>query len=101
VFGLERFSRGTLSKVKSKLQQIVIRISSQVKFVAAIMNLEDESAESKKVFYLFSLMLLVSLIFLSPDKILQTFTPPPTDIGILEKAQEITKIIKKLIPNIS
>jgi len=101
VFGLERFSRGTLSNVRSRLQQIVIRISSQVKFVAAVINLEDESIESKKVFYIFSVMLLVSLIVLSPDKILQTFTPPPTDVGILEKAEEITKIIKKLIPNIS
>jgi len=99
VFSLERFSKGTLSRVRSKLQQIVIRISSQVKCITAIINLEDESTESKKVFYLFSLMLLISLILLSPDKILQTFTPSQTDIGILEKAQEITRIIKKLISN--
>ena len=65
-----------------------------------MVNLEDESDESKKAFYLFSLMLLVSLIFLSPDKIPQAFTPPQTDIGVLEKAQEAAKIIKRLMPNL-
>jgi len=100
VVGLERISEGMLSRVSSKLQRTIIEISSHVKRVAKVVNLEDESTESKKVFYLFSLMVLISLILLSPDKIPQAITPSQTDNGILEKAQEIVKIIKKLMPNL-
>jgi len=64
------------------------------------MNLEDESTEPEKAFYLLSLMLLISLFLLSPDKIMQTFSPTQADKGIFEKTQEITKIIKKLISNL-
>jgi len=93
---LRRIFKETLSKVRFKLQQSAIEVSSKIKGLAPIMNLEAESTESKKAFYIISLMLLISLIFLSPDKILQTFTPTQADIGIFEKAQAITKVIKKI-----
>jgi len=95
VFDLKRIFKGTLSKVRFKLQQKVFEISSQVKSIAAITNQEDESAESNKAFYLLSIMLFVSFIFLAPDKIPQIFTQAGTEI--FEKAQEI---IKKLVPNL-
>ena len=91
---LERIFKETLFKVKSKLQQRVFEISSQIKSILAITNPEDESTESKKAVYLLSIMLFISLIFLAPDKIPQTFTQAET--GIFEKAQET---IKKLISN--
>jgi hypothetical protein len=95
VHDLERIFKGTLSKVRFKLQQKVFEISSWVKSIAAITNPEDESTESKKVFYLLSFMLFVSLILLAPDKIPQIFTQ--TETGIFEKAQEV---IKKLVPRL-
>lgn len=64
------------------------------------MNLEDESNESNKTFYLLSLMLLISLIFLSPDKVPQTFSQGHAEAEILEKMQDITKIIRKLMSNL-
>jgi len=98
MFGLERIFKRTLSKIWPKLQQSAIEIFAQVKGIAALLNLENESVESKKAFYFLSLMLLISLIFLSPDKILQTFTPTHAETGILEKAQEVTKLIRKIMP---
>jgi len=95
VLDLEKIFKGTLSKVRFKLQQRVFEISSQVKSITAITNQEDESTESNKAFYLLSIMLFISLIFLAPDKIPQTFTQTGTEI--FEKAQEI---IKKLVPNL-
>jgi hypothetical protein len=95
VHDLERIFKETLSKVRFKLQQKVFEISSQVKSIIAITNPEDEPTESKKAFYLLSIMLFVSLIFLAPDKIPQIFTQTGTEI--FEKAQEI---IKKLVPSL-
>jgi len=92
VFDLKRIFKGTLSKVRFKLQQRVFEISSQVKSITAITNQEEES---NKTFYLLSIMLFISLIFLAPDKIPQTFIQAGTEI--FEKAQEI---IKKLVPNL-
>ena len=76
------------------------RISPHIRFISGVMNLEDGPNESKKAFYLLSLMLLISLIFLSPDKVLQAFSPTQVDNGILEKTQEITRIIRKLTSNL-
>jgi len=98
VFSLEKIVKGTLFKIKFKLQQSIFEISSWVKSLQAITNLEDESTEPQRAFYLFSLMLLMFLIFLSPDKIAQVFSFTQGDVGIWERPQEITKIIKKLLP---
>ncbi len=95
VLRLERIFRKALLQVKCKLQLWFLEISSQVKSIAAVVNLEDESTEPNKTFYLVSLMLFVFLFFLAPDKIPQTFALTQTDMGILEKAQEI---IKKIVP---
>lgn len=100
VFNLERIAEETLSKIWFKLRQIRARISPQISFISGVIDLEDESNESKKTFYLLSLMLLISLIFLSPDKVLQAFSPTQVDIGILEKAQEMAKLIRKLMSSL-
>jgi len=99
-FDLERVFKVKLSELGSKLQQAAFRISSQVRCVASIINLEDTSNESNKTFYLLSLLLLISFIFLSPDKVSQTFSQEHAETGILEKMQKITKIIKRLIYNL-
>jgi len=94
---LDRIFKETLSKVWFRLQQKVFEISSQVKSIAAITNLEDESTEANKTFYLLSFMLFVCLILLAPDKIPQIFTFTHAETGVFEKVQEI---IKKLVPNL-
>jgi len=94
---LERPFRRTMTKVKSELQQGFVKISSQVKGVMAVTSLENETTESRKALYFFSLMLLISLVFLAPDKIPQALTPSQTLTGIFERAQGI---IKKLTPNL-
>jgi hypothetical protein len=100
VFHLERAFKEKLSKVGFKLQQANIKIFAQAKSLATIINFEDESDESQKTFYLLSLILLISLIFLSPDKVPQTFSQGHPETGILEKMQEVTKIFKKLMSNL-
>jgi hypothetical protein len=81
------------SQACSKLRQILFEICSQIREITSTAELEDESTGSRKVFYIISLILLIYIIFLSPDKIPQMVTQ--TSAGIVEKAQEI---IKKLIP---
>jgi hypothetical protein len=100
VSNLERVVEKTLSKVWLELQNIRVRISTHFSFVAGVISLEDDSNESKRAFYLLSFMLLISLVFLSPDKVPQAFSPMQADNGIFEKAQEITKIIRKPISNV-
>jgi len=97
VLSLERVFKRALSKAKSKLQQSLINISSRVKGITAITSLEKETTDSKKAFYLFSLMLLISLI-LAPDKIPQALTPFQGDTEFFIRVQEI---IKKLTPSLS
>jgi len=96
----EIFNLG-LSEVTSRLQKSVLDISSRIKGVAALVNLEDESTESKKAFYLLSVLLLIFFIFLSPDKLPQAFAHAQADIGFFERVHELTKIIRKLIPSLS
>jgi len=90
--------RRPLLEVRSKLQQVFAEVSTRVKGVTAMTSLENETAESKRTLYLFSLALLISLVLLAPDKIPQTFAPSQASTDIFEKAQEI---IKKLIPTLS
>lgn len=99
MFSLERIFQEAISKVWLKLQQIRVRTSTQFSFVAGLMNFEDESNDSKITFYFLSLMLLISLILLSPDKLLQAFSPTQVDNGIVEKMQEMARIIKRLASN--
>jgi hypothetical protein len=84
-----------VSEVKCKLQLWFLEIYSQVKNIVAVVNLEDESTEPNKTFYLISFLMFASLLFLAPDKIPQTFTLTQTNTEFLEKAQEI---IKKAVP---
>jgi len=95
VFRLGRVFQNAVSGVKCKLQLWFLEIYSQVKSIVAAANLEDESTEPNKTFYLISFLLFVSLIFLAPDKIPQAFTLTPTNTEFLEKTQEI---IKKVLP---
>jgi hypothetical protein len=94
VFTSERILKRTPSKIRSNLQQSIIEISSHIKSIIAIINLEYEPTASKKTFYFFSFLLLISMIFLSPDKIPLIFAPMQADIGISEKAKEL---IEKLV----
>jgi len=82
------------------MQQIMVKICSQIKCIATIMKLDDESTESKRGFYLLSLMLLISLVLLSPDRILQTLSPQHANTEILEKMEDVVKIIKRLVSNL-
>lgn len=65
-----------------------------------MVNLEVESVEPQRTFYLLSLMLLISLIFLSPDKILQVLAPVQAESEILERTHEMAKILKRLVPGL-
>jgi len=95
VFRLGRVFQNVVLGVKCKLQLWFLEFYSQVKSIVAVANLEDESTELSKTFYLISFLLFVSLFFLAPDKIPQAFTLTQANSGILEKAQEI---IKKAVP---
>jgi len=65
---LERALKDVLFKAKSKVQLFIRELNYRVKSFSAITNFEDESTKSKKTFDLLSLMLLISFVFLSPDK---------------------------------
>jgi len=97
---LEAIFNRWFSKARDRLRQIVFE-TSRIRGVTEITSLKDESNESKMAFYLFSLMFLVSLIFLSPDRILQTFTQMQSETGMFEKMQEVARVLKKLVPGLN
>ena len=92
---LQRILKEILSKIRIRLQHGFLEVTTQVKSVVTASNLDDESTESNRTFYLISLMLLISLVFLAPDKIPQAFSTAPANSGVLDKIQEI---VKKAVP---
>jgi len=97
---LEKELKKTLTNAKSRLEKGVFEISSRVKSVTSLIIVENECAETTKAFYILTILLLTSLIFLSPDKIPQMFAPFQTDTEIIERLQGVIKLVKKLMPNI-
>jgi hypothetical protein len=83
--------------LRLKLQHIALELSAQTERLKEFVTLESQTSESRKTFYLLSLMLLISFIFLAPDKIPQTFQLGRADNVILEKAREIAGILKRLV----
>jgi len=61
-------------------------------------NNEGEANQSARVVYLVSFTLLISLILLSPDKILQILESMQPDFELFGKAQDIIKLFRKMIP---
>jgi len=87
------------SNARDKFHQLVLEITSRVSSITGITNLTDESDESRKVFY-FSLMFLVFVIFLSPDKILQMLASMNSETGMFERMQEIVRLLRKFVPGV-
>jgi hypothetical protein len=92
--------KDALHALKSKLQCVLLELSLQRKKIAAIVSLEGETAETRRAFYILSLMLLISFIFLAPDKIPQTFAFRQPDNVIFEKVREIAAIIKRSVSSL-
>lgn len=67
----------------------------KLKALIGVLNGENETADSARVFYLLSAVLLIALVLLSPDKILQAVVPSEMS----EKAQDIWKLIRRLVPS--
>jgi len=84
-------------RVRFRFQQLAWLFHRLENFFGAITT-EDEATQSARIFYLVSLMLLISLILLSPDKILQLLASTQLDSEILGKAQDVMKMFRKLIP---
>lgn len=85
-------------RVRFRSQQQLARLLHRLKNFSEAINTEDETTQSTRVLYLVSLMLLISLILLSPDKILQILAPTQLDSDVLGKAQDIMKLVRKMIP---
>lgn len=85
-------------RVRFRFQQQLVRFLHRLKNFFGAITSEDEGTQSARVFYLVSLMLLISLILMSPDKILQIFAPTQLDSEMLGKAQDIMKVLRKIIP---
>jgi len=97
---LEAIFRKWFSKARDKFHQVIFEITSRVRSVTETTSLTGESDESRKVFYLFSLVFLVSVIFLSPDKIPQMLASVNSETGMFEKMQEMARLLRKFVPGI-
>jgi len=85
-------------RVCFRFQQQLARLLHRLKNFFESINTEDETTQSTRVLYLVSLVLLISLILLSPDKILQIIAPTQLDSEMLGKAQDIMKVLRKTVP---
>jgi hypothetical protein len=81
-----------------KLQQMLCESLRRIKALFGSLNAEDEDTESMTALYIVSFMLLASLVFLSPDKLPQVIMPPNMGSGIVEKALDAAKLIRRLVP---
>lgn len=85
-------------EIESKFQKLFTSLSYRFENLIGMMNDESETAQSPRVFYLISLVLLISLIFLSPDRILQVLPPFELNSGLLEKIQDMVRLLRKFTP---
>jgi hypothetical protein len=92
---LQKLFKGIFSKIRVRIQHVLLEATAQVRGFVAAVNLSEESTESNRMFYLISLMLFISLVLLAPDKIPQTFSIGQVDSGVLDKIQEV---VKKAVP---
>jgi hypothetical protein len=92
---LQRLSKKVFSKIRVRIQHGLLEASAQVKGFVSAVNLSDESTESKRTFYLISLMLFIALVLIAPDKIPQTFSVADVNSGVLDRIQEV---VKKAVP---
>jgi len=98
VFGLTDILEKVMFGVVSKLQQLPAQVSCHFESLVRAVNVEDETTQSTRVLYLLSLILVISLILLSPDKIPQILAHVQGDSELLGKAQEIARVFRKLVP---
>lgn len=92
---MQKISKGISSRIWVRLQHGLLEAIAQVKGLVATANLDDESPQSKRTFYLISLMLFVSLVLVAPDKIPQTFATSQVNPAVFDRIQEI---VKKAVP---
>lgn len=91
-----------LSKVTSKvafsLRQMLAEGVNKLEALVGVPNAEDDAADSTTALYFVSFMLLILLVFLSPDKIPQVLAPTQIDSGMLGKVHDVMRLFRKLIP---
>lgn len=95
VFHLVKLCGRLTSKIKFKLRRAFEEVTCKLEPFIGVLNGENETADSARVFYILSVGVLIALVFLSPDKILQGVVPSE----MLEKAQDIWKLIRRLVPS--
>lgn len=78
-----------------------VEVSSRLKSLLTVFDLERESNESQKAFYFLSFMLIISLVVLSPDKIPQMLNSAATEGGSLDLLKEAAQIARRIISNIN
>lgn len=59
-------------------------------------TLEGADSKSPRIFYLLNLVLFVSLILLSPDKIAQVLAPVKSGCTIFDGFQDVAELFRKL-----
>ena len=92
---MQRISWGVFSEIQVRFKHGLLEATARIESFFAAADSNDESAKSNRTFYLVSLVLFISLLFLAPDKIPQTFAATDLNLGVLGKIQEI---VKKAVP---
>ena len=83
---------------ESRCQQLFAWIHCCLGSFIGATDAEDDTPQSARAFCVISLMLLFSMVFLSPDKIPQIVGPTQIDFEILEKVQCVLRAVRKLMP---
>ena len=78
-------------------QKLVKLLNCLRKFFGALNN-EGEANESARVLYLVSLTFFISLILLSPDKILQTLESGQVSAEMFGKAHDVIRLFRRIVP---
>ena len=88
---MHRIHCKVFSEIQVRFKHELLEATARIKSFIAAAHSDDESTKSTRTFYLVSLMLLISLLLLAPDKIPQTLAAADFNPGLLDKIQEIVK----------
>ncbi len=85
-------------RFESRCQWLLAEIHRRFLSFVGATDAEDEAPQSARALFLISLILLFSLVLLSPDKIPQILGSDQLDFEILGKVQCVLKAVRKFMP---
>jgi hypothetical protein len=96
VFELRNLFVKAILGAELRLQHLVNEIRRLPKGFIRLTTTENAEGESDRIFHLLNLFLLVCLILLSPDRIVQVFSPTQSGYEIIRGFHDAVEMLRKL-----